>query len=155
MLWNLIHHDAQSFSCRFLSLWTFINWVWYLHFYIAVEFAVDFICKCTILMPWKVVLMVRLMVLEATYLLSSIVLLSRPQRLAQSSSHYQILSCYLCQYMSYMLTVEILIADSLLSGLNFAWCILFIDILLHGICCFSYVWTDVLFVLFFTCIHSN
>lgn len=103
----------------------------------------------------KLLLMVRLMVLEATTLLSSVVLLPRPQRLAQISSHYQISLCYLCQYMSHMLTVEILIADSFLSGLNFTWCVLFIDILLHGVCCFCYVRIEVFFMLFIACIHSN
>jgi len=52
--------------------------------------------------PKKLLLMVRLMVLEATSLLSSVVLLSSPQMLAQSSCHYQLLSCYFCQYMSRM-----------------------------------------------------
>ena len=66
----------------------------------------------------KLLLMVRLMVLEATSLLSTAVLLYRPQRLVQSSCHYQTLSCYLCQYISHMLALEMLIADCFLSGLN-------------------------------------
>jgi len=47
--------------------------------------------------------MVRLMVLEATSLLSSVVLLSSPQMLAQSSCHYQLFHvisvsiCHVCQ----------------------------------------------------------
>ena len=79
----------------------------------------------------KLLLMVRLMVLEATSLLSTAVLLYRPQSLVQSSCHYQTLSCYLCQYISHMLALEMLIADSFLSGLNgvwystfFSWCLL-------------------------------
>ena len=66
----------------------------------------------------KLLLMVRLMVLEATSFLSSVVLLSRSPKLAQSSCHYQTLSCYLCQCMSHMLALGMLIADSFLSGLN-------------------------------------
>ena len=66
----------------------------------------------------KLLLMVRLMVLGATSLLSSFVILVRPQRLAHSSCHHQILSCYLCQYMSHMLALEMLIADSFLCVLN-------------------------------------
>jgi len=51
---NLIHHAAQLFSCSCPSLWRFINWIWSLQFYIVVEFAVDFICKCTTLITWIV-----------------------------------------------------------------------------------------------------
>jgi hypothetical protein len=54
MFQHLKHHAAELFSCRCPSLWTFINWIRYLQFYIAIDFAVDFICKCTTLMPWKV-----------------------------------------------------------------------------------------------------
>jgi hypothetical protein len=70
----------------------------------------------------NLLLMVRLMVLEATSFLPTVVLLSRPQRLAQSSCHYQTLSCYLFQYMSHMLALEILTADSFLSGWNGVYC---------------------------------
>jgi hypothetical protein len=64
----------------------------------------------------KLLLIVRLLVLGAASLLSTFVLISRPQRLALSSCHCQILSCYLCHYMSHMLAVEMLTAGSFLSG---------------------------------------
>ena len=50
-VWNIMLLNYSAAGAPIL--WTFINWIQSLHFYIAVEFAVDFICKCTTLMPWK------------------------------------------------------------------------------------------------------
>jgi len=120
MFQNLIHHAAELFSCRWLSLWTLINWIRYLHFHIAVEFAVDFICKCTTLMPWKVVIDGQVNGARGNILAIFCCTPLQNQKLAQSSCHYQTLSCYLCQYMSHMLALEVLIADSFPSSLEYS-----------------------------------
>ena len=167
MLWTLSHlfihifqslkrHAAELFSCKCPSLWKFINWIWYLQFYIAVEFAVDFICKYTTLIPWKIVIDGQVDGARGNILS---VFCCTPLQVPKTSPEFLSLSNIVMLSLSvYVTYAGIGNVNSWLFSVWFECIILyhiflmiFIDILLHGVCCFCFIWIDVFFMLFIAC----
>jgi len=156
---NLIHPAAELFSCRCPSLWTFSNGIWYLHFYIAVEFAVNFICKCTTLMLWKVVIDGQVDGARRNILA---IFCCTPLQAPEASPEFLSLSNIVMLSLSvYVTYAGIGNVNSWLFSVSFEWSTVchiffmkFIDILLHCACCFCYIWIDI-FLLFIACIHNN